>query len=152
MKSEKRRQGKPRGAQQSNYIDNWVKTELRLLFENGATLASPVLVCSRDGTVLWASDGMLALLGYTRLDFERSAIDWDEATPPEYWTLEDRCAGHMQRDERSVFQYVKELIRKDGVRLPVRVQVARSVSESEQTLTLITELTELTGAGTPKDL
>jgi PAS domain S-box-containing protein len=105
-------------------------------------------VCSRDGTVRWASDGMLALLGYTRLDFERGAIDWDEATPPEYWTLEDRYAGHMQSDERTVYQYVKELIRKDGVRLPVRVQVARSVSDSEQTLTLITELTEVES---PKD-
>jgi PAS domain S-box-containing protein len=140
--------GQTLGRTTKHSIDNWVKTELRLLSESGATFASPVLLYSRDGSVRWASDGVLALLGYTRLDFERGAINWDEATPPEYWTLADRYAGYVRRDGGAVHKYVKELIRKDGVRLPVRVHVARSVSDSEQTLMFITELTEV---ATPKD-
>jgi hypothetical protein len=68
-------------------IDNWVWAELPQLFETPVAFdGSLVLVYSHDGSVRWASDGILRLLGYSRLDFDRGAIDWDETTPPEYWS------------------------------------------------------------------
>jgi PAS domain S-box-containing protein len=137
--------GRANGSTHANVldIDNWVRAELLQLFESRAAFdGSLAFVFSRDGTVRWASDGILAFLGYTRLDFEHGAIDWDKATPPEYWTLEDRYAGQLERGEETVCQYVKELIGKDGTRLAVRIHVARSVSDSEQIVMLVTELTD----------
>jgi hypothetical protein len=58
--------------------------------------------------------------------------------------LEDRYAGQLERGEKTtVYEYVKELTSRDGIRAPVRVRVARSVSDSEQVLMLLTELTEI---------
>jgi PAS domain-containing protein len=126
-------------------IDSWVWAELPQLFETPAAFdRSLVLVYLHDGAVRWASDALLRLLGYSRHDFDRGAIDWDETTPPEYWTLEDRYAGRLECDQKTtVYEYVKEVTARNGVRAPVRVRVARSVSDSQHVLMLLTELTEV---------
>jgi PAS domain S-box-containing protein len=122
-------------------IDNWVKAELKLVFNGGPFDASRMLVYSRDGAVRWASDGLLQFLGYSRDDFDRGAIDWDGTTPPEYWTLVEWYIGQFERGEKTAYQYVQELTHKDGTRLAVRVRVARSESDEERILMFVTELT-----------
>jgi len=123
--------------------DDGVSEELLEIFGIGPTLENHLLlVQGRDGVALWVCDGLLALLGYSRNEFDQGAIDWDLITPPEYWPLEDHCAGLLIRGDMTVCQYVKEFVAKDGARVPVRIQVAHSLREPEKTISLIAELVQ----------
>jgi len=62
-------------------------------------------------------DAFLAILGYTREDFERG-LSWRELTPPEYLHLDE--AGMRQAAVGGfTTPYQKEFFRKDGTRVPV---------------------------------
>jgi PAS domain S-box-containing protein len=123
-----------------------LKNDLRALFgHNLSTASTLVLMYGQDGAVQWASDAFLRLLGYTRREFDRGSIDWDQMTPPEYWTLEDSCIGQI-KEQGVVCCYVKELVRKDGERIAVRVQAAQSASQDELIVALVHELIERPGS------
>ena len=66
-----------------------------------------------------ADDAFLAIVGYTREDFEAGRMNWAEMTPPEFLHLD--AAGIRQAVERGGFTvpYQKEFLRKDGTRVPV---------------------------------
>jgi hypothetical protein len=119
---------------QASYRD-----EVRALFGGADGEDLLILAFAQDGTVNWASDPLLALLGHTSADFDGSAIDWDGMTPPEYWTLDDRCIGQLEQRDMAD-PYVKELLHKNGTRVAVRVRVARSLAHRTR---LIMQLTEL---------
>jgi hypothetical protein len=119
-----------------------VNAEIRArLGPQAAGNAALVLTYAPDGVVLWASDHLLKRLGYTRFEFDRGMIDWDRTTPPEYWTVDDACIGNLTLDF-SAPPYVKELVRKDGERIAVRVHVIRSAHHGTHLIALMTELTE----------
>jgi len=62
-------------------------------------------------------DAFLAIVGYTREDFERG-LSWRELTPPEYLHLDE--AGMRQAAVGGfTAPYQKEFFRKDGTRVPV---------------------------------
>ncbi len=73
-----------------------------------------------EQVVLDASDAFLALLGYSREDLLRGAIRLRTLTPPEHRVRDERAlravlaSGHCAH-------YEKELLRKDGTRVPVLV-------------------------------
>ncbi len=70
-----------------------------------------------------ANDAFLRMVGYSRDDLREGRLQWSDLTPPEYAALDD-----LAHEEGLMFgactPYEKELLRRDGVRIPVLVATA----------------------------
>ena len=70
-----------------------------------------------------ANDAFLELVGYSREDLHEGRLHWPELTPPEFAAL-DELAHEEGLRFGACTPFEKELIRKDGSRIPVRVATA----------------------------
>ena len=70
-----------------------------------------------------ANDTFLALVGYSRDDLEKGRLHWPDLTPTEYLGM-DELAHEEELRFGACTPYEKELIRKDGTRVPVLVTTA----------------------------
>ena len=70
-----------------------------------------------------ANDAFLNIVGYRREDLLNGSLNWPDLTPPEYIALDD-----LAHEEALMFgactPYEKELLRKDGARVPVLISTA----------------------------
>ncbi len=69
------------------------------------------------------NDAFLDLVGYTREDLAAGRLHWPDLTPPEYAAL-DELAHEEGLRFGACTPFEKELIRKDGTRVPVLVATA----------------------------
>ncbi|WP_341889441.1 response regulator [Variovorax sp. YR752] len=79
-----------------------------------------VLFWRADGSIAQANEALLDLLGCSRQDLSSGRLRWDKLTPPGHEAADARCAEEMQR-RGSCGAYEKELIHRDGHRIPVLV-------------------------------
>jgi formate hydrogenlyase transcriptional activator len=70
-----------------------------------------------------ANDTFLELVGYLREDLQSGRLRWPDLTPPEYLALDDLAHEECLRFGACT-PFEKELIRKDGTRVPVLVATA----------------------------
>jgi formate hydrogenlyase transcriptional activator len=70
-----------------------------------------------------ANDAFLELVGYSREDLQAGLLVWPDLTPPEYIPL-DELAHEEGLRFGACTPFEKELIRKDGTRVPVLVATA----------------------------
>ena len=70
-----------------------------------------------------ANDAFLELVGYSREDLLAGRLNWPDLTPPEYAAL-DELAHEEGLRFGACTPFEKELIRKDGTRVPVLVATA----------------------------
>jgi len=70
-----------------------------------------------------ANDAFLDLVGYSREDLASGCMSWPDLTPPQYAAL-DELAHEEGLRFGACTPYEKEMIRKDGVRVPVLVATA----------------------------
>lgn len=70
-----------------------------------------------------ANDAFLELVGYSREDLVAGRLHWPDLTPPEYFAL-DELAHEEGLRFGACTPFEKELIRKDGTRVPVLVATA----------------------------
>ena len=70
-----------------------------------------------------ANDAFLALVGYSRDDLLEGRLQWPDLTPPEYSALDDLAHEEGLRFGACT-PYEKELLRRDGTRVPVLVATA----------------------------
>ena len=70
-----------------------------------------------------ANDAFLQLAGYSREDLLAGRLHWPDLTPPEYSALDDLAHEEGLRFGACT-PYEKELLRKDGTRVPVLVATA----------------------------
>jgi formate hydrogenlyase transcriptional activator len=70
-----------------------------------------------------ANDAFLNLVGYSREDLAADRLKWPDLTPPEYAAIDDLAHEECLRFGACT-PYEKELIRKDGTRVPVLISTA----------------------------
>jgi len=75
------------------------------------------------GTTLDANEAYLRIVGYTREELVSGAILWGQLTPPE-WIASDQAALAQLEETGAAQPWEKELLRKDGTRVPVLIGVA----------------------------
>jgi PAS domain S-box-containing protein len=88
-----------------------------------------------------ANDTFLELVGYTRQDLVAGRLLWPDLTPPEYRAL-DEIAHEEGLRFGACTPFEKELIRKDGVRVPVLVATAVLKLSPFRWITFVTDLRE----------
>jgi two-component system, cell cycle sensor histidine kinase and response regulator CckA len=88
-----------------------------------------------------ANDVLLAMLGYSRKDLESGLLRLDRLTPPGFEEV-DRRANEQIRVSGSCAPYEKELLRKDGSRVPVLVGGARLGPDLRDAAFFALDLTE----------
>jgi|GEM_PF-973815 len=76
------------------------------------------IVSDLGGQLRDANDAFLNMLGYSRPELETGALNRDSLTPPE-WHPRDAQAVEQLRTQGSAAPFEKELLRKDGTRLPI---------------------------------
>jgi PAS domain S-box-containing protein len=94
-----------------------------------------------DGTVTEANPASLAMIGYTPEDLASGSMNWMTMTPPEYATRDAQAAEELVRDG-FCRPYEKELLRKDGRRIPVLVGAALLSGSSHTGVGFMIDLTE----------
>ena len=87
------------------------------------------------------NDAFLELVGYTREDLASGRLNWRELTPPEYATL-DELAHEEGLRCGACTPFEKELIRKDGTRIPVLIATAVLKLSPFKWITLVQDLRE----------
>lgn len=85
------------------------------------TIAS--IVSGEFDQIREANDAFLELLGYSREDLSAGRLYWPDLTPPEYSAFDD-LAHEEGLQFGACTPYEKELVSKDGARVPVLVATA----------------------------
>jgi len=88
-----------------------------------------------------ANDAFLELVGYSRQDLEAGRLHWPDLTPPEYLGL-DELAHEEGLRFGACTPFEKELIRKDGTRVPVLVATAVLKLSPFRWITFVQDLRE----------
>ena len=100
-----------------------------------------VAITNMDGAVVEANDAVLNIVGYTREDVQSGRIRWRELTPSEWQEPSNRAVAQLQATGRfDVFE--KELLRKDGSRVPVLVAGAAVDDARHESVVFVIDLTE----------
>ena len=116
------------------------KTEARLrrLIDSNA---QGVFFWNRNGDVTGANDVFLHMVGSTSDDVDAGRVSWTAMTPPEYADL-DRHAFRQIAATGTCTPFEKEILRKDGSRLPVLVGATRFEDEPDEGLCFAVDITE----------
>jgi formate hydrogenlyase transcriptional activator len=88
-----------------------------------------------------ANDAFLELVGYSREDLAAGRLRWPDLTPPEYLT-QDELAHEEGLQFGACTPFEKELIRKDGTRVPVLVATAVLKLSPFRWITFVQDLRE----------
>ncbi len=77
-----------------------------------------IIMVHQDGTISEVNDAFLDLVGYSREEFQAGRLRWDKLTAPEFAWL-DRQGIDLLMSTGASPPSEKELVRKDGSRVPV---------------------------------
>jgi two-component system, cell cycle sensor histidine kinase and response regulator CckA len=91
------------------------------------------------GAVHDANDAFLRMVGRSRSELQLGKLQWEAMTPPE-WKHADEAAVELLQSQGFAPAWEKELIRKDGERVPVLVGVA--MLDHPTCIAVMTDLTQ----------
>jgi PAS domain S-box-containing protein len=100
----------------------WRTSEARFarLYESGIV---GIVMADVLGNVVEANDAYLHMLGYSRAEVLSGIARWVDITPPE-WQAADEVALEELKSRGVANPWEKEMIRKDGTRVPVLIGIA----------------------------
>jgi PAS domain S-box-containing protein len=99
------------------------------------------IVAADTESVFEANDVFLNMIGCSREDLEAGRIRWREITPPEYIRLDERGIAELLATG-SCKPFEKELIRKDGSRVPILIGATQLERSPLKWLCFVVDLTE----------
>jgi diguanylate cyclase (GGDEF)-like protein/PAS domain S-box-containing protein len=94
-----------------------------------------------DGAVTDANEAFLQMTGYTREDVAEGRVNWFAITPPEFRPDDERALAELQASGRCT-PYEKELVRKNGSRVPVLLGAALFDGSKRDGVAFVLDLTE----------
>ena len=94
-----------------------------------------------ERSVIEINDALLDLLGYTREEIVTGAVPWKELTPPE-WSKTDELAFEQLTATGAAGRREKELICKDGSRVPVLIGSAILEGTEDECISFVVDLRE----------
>ncbi|MBT9463932.1 PAS domain-containing protein [Hydrogenophaga sp.] len=100
-----------------------------------------VLFWHDDGRIEAANDAFLDMLGYSRSDLLTGHVRWNHLTPPGHEEADQRTAEEI-RLTGACGAYEKELLHRDGRRVPVLVGSAMLDREQQLRVTYVLDQTE----------
>jgi len=100
-----------------------------------------IFFCEIRGGINEANEAFLQISGYSRQDLLCGKIDWVTITPPEYLATDKQALGELRRTGTCT-PYEKELLRKDGRRIPILLGGALLEGSPETAVTFVLDLTE----------
>ena len=96
-----------------------------------------------QGNIIEANDRFLAMVGYTREDFQFGAINWMALTPPEYIARDNACL-EILRLHSQMEPWEKEYYRKDGSRVSILLGTTLlSGGRDDETVCMIVDISNL---------
>lgn len=98
-----------------------------------------VIAAHEDGRVLTSNDAFLEMLGYSREEFERDGLRWDELTPDELRPLDERAIEQVHAEGRCP-AWEKEFFRKDGSRAPVLIAATSLEGHREESICFVLDI------------
>jgi PAS domain S-box-containing protein len=100
-----------------------------------------IAISEPNGAVLRANDALIDILGYTREDLDRGAVDWHRFTPPEYLHLDMQHMEALRRGDAPP-PFEKELVRRDGSRISVLIVARFLPDQGERMVAYAIDITE----------
>ncbi|OSJ33781.1 hypothetical protein BSZ19_14295 [Bradyrhizobium japonicum] len=100
-----------------------------------------ILIADRKGRILEANDAFLRMLGYDREDLNSGRMSWAELSAPE-WRERDIFTLAELNSSGIVQPFEKDLVRKDGSRVPVLIGTALFNEGGEEGPAFVLDLTE----------
>jgi PAS domain S-box-containing protein len=100
-----------------------------------------IFVADPEGRVIEANDAFLRIIGYEREDLDSRRLRWNELTPPEWRERDIRTVAEL-RSTGTVQPFEKELLRKDGSRVPVLIGATVFKEDGNEGVAFVLDLTE----------
>ncbi|MFL9895191.1 trifunctional serine/threonine-protein kinase/ATP-binding protein/sensor histidine kinase [Paraburkholderia sp. RL17-381-BIF-C] len=100
-----------------------------------------IFLWNAEGFILEANDAFLRMLGHERGDLVAGSLRWRDLTPPEWREFDERALAETAQTGRAK-TYEKELIGKDGRRVPVMIGAATFEGGSNESVAFVLDLTE----------
>jgi diguanylate cyclase (GGDEF)-like protein/PAS domain S-box-containing protein len=94
-----------------------------------------------DGAILDANEAFLRMVGYSEADLKAGALSWRAMTPAEH-AEKDRQALAVLARAQVCAPYEKELIRRDGSRIPVCIGAALYEGQRESGVCFVLDIGE----------
>jgi len=91
-----------------------------------------------DGRVLAANDAYLNLIGYSREELEAGKINWTKLTPRDYVSLDETAMDEL-KEKGVCTTFEKELIHKQGHRVPIYMGAASLTGSTKQGICFIVD-------------
>jgi PAS domain S-box-containing protein len=111
----------------------------RKLFESNTI---GIVIADLNGRTLEANDAYLDMIGYGQEELQSGRLRWDQMTPAEY-RERDHAAVEELRRTGAATPWEKELIRKDGSRVPILIGVAMLEASEASCIACIVDLSAL---------
>jgi PAS domain S-box-containing protein len=115
-----------------------VEARLRRLMDSNA---QGVFFWDIAGEITDANDAFLSIVGYDRVDLAAGQLCWMKLTPPEHAQL-DQCAIEQIAQTGICTPYEKDLIRKDGSRVPILIGAAVFEDNHDEGVAFVIDRTE----------
>ncbi len=100
-----------------------------------------IVQCRSSGEIIEVNDTLLAMIGYTRAEFETDGLDWKVITPPEYSSLDKK--GIKDASKKGYFTaFEKEYFHKDGHRVPIFIGGTQYRKQPDEYIEFVLDITE----------